>query len=91
MFARWATDDLIGFLRTLPPDPTGKAPEWEHYNLPLFDEHGELLVHIPGRDRAFYEGKRSMMERMQPGQWAALMMGEPRPREGRLFLAGAHC
>lgn len=83
MFARWGTEDLIGFIKSL------KLARWEHYKLPLLDEHGEPIPKIPGKDRAFYEAQRSEMERMHPGAWHALMMGEPRPKEGRVFLTGA--
>ena len=79
-FARWATDDLIGYIQSQ------KLPGWEHYRVPVLGEDGEPLVRIPGRDRAFYEKKRA---NMTPANWAALMMGLPRPRSGRLFLAGA--
>lgn len=82
MFARWATDDVIGWLQTL------NLPQWEHHKLPLLDEHGEPIPKIPGKDRAFYESQRDMMERMHPGVWHALMMGDPPSRDGIVFLEG---
>lgn len=75
-FARWATNDLIGYIRSR------NLPGWEHYTLPVIDEAGEPIPKIPGKDRAFYAKQRATMT---ASRWAALMMGEPRPREGRLF------
>jgi hypothetical protein len=75
-FSRWDVADLIGYIRSR------KLARWEHHTVPALDEHGEPVARIPGKDRAFYENLRADMP---ADKWAALMMGEPRPREGRLF------
>lgn len=77
-FSRWATNDLIGYIRDR------KLPGWEHYTVPAIDDDGEPVARIPGKDRAFYKKQRDSMA-AKPGTWEALMMGEPRPREGFLF------
>lgn len=71
---RWHEDDQIG--RLLKREP-GK---WEHHNLPAI-ENGKALWE-EGQPLAHLEGIR---DTMGPYGWWSLYMGQPRPRDGKLF------
>lgn len=72
---RWSELDLIGRLKKEQP---GK---WEVVNLPAIDEHGQALWE-EGQPLSLLTDKR---ERGGEYEWWSLYMGEPRPRDGKLF------
>ncbi len=74
---RWHADDLIGVLSR---DPLLKD-RFEVVRLAACEPDGTPIITLGGRDRAFYEQQRALSEY----DWHSLYMGEPRPREGRLF------
>lgn len=74
---RWATDDLIGWIEK------EAGNEWKHYTIPAVDEKtGEPLVTIGGRDKAWWAATRKSLGEET---WWSIMMGKPRPRDGKLF------
>lgn len=72
---RWFDLDLIGRLKKEQP---GK---WEVVNLPALNERGEALW-PDGQPIELLKDKR---ERGGEYDWWSLYMGEPRPRDGKLF------
>lgn len=81
-FTRWAVDDLIG---TLQKDAARMAREgvaFEFHRVPAVDDDGEPLITIGGRTKAYWRQQRALM---LEDAWWSIMMGLPRPREGKLF------
>lgn len=77
LHTRWHEDDLIGVL---------SRDGWERHVIKAIDDEGQPLWAESGRDLAFWETTR---ENAGEHAWWSLYMGEPRPREGRLF-SGVH-
>jgi predicted phage terminase large subunit-like protein len=73
---RYAADDLIGVMER------DHGDVFESYRIPAVDEAGQPVVSMGGRDAAFWAAQRKLLGEHD---WWSLMMGLPRPREGRLF------
>ena len=74
--ARWHPDDLIGRL---------VAEGWEYVNIPAINADGES--YWPEQRPIDY--LRTQERELGPREWAGLMMGDPRPRGGKVFEAQA--
>ena len=74
--ARWHEDDLIGKLSSNDIIP------WRVINLPVYKKNKQPLFLDGGWTREILEEKRLLLG---PYDWSSLYLGEPRPRESRLF------
>lgn len=79
--ARWATDDVIGFIQSEYGDI------FEHHRIPVWNDDGTLNIRMGGRDEEHWKRQRTLMGEHD---WWSLMQGLPRPREGRLFKGVVH-
>lgn len=85
---RWTTSDLIAAVDAkLRGKIEALGVDLMVVNLPCVDEAtGDPLITFGGRDRNYYAAQRLIVTEHD---WWSLYMGQPRPREGKLFR-GSH-
>lgn len=81
-FTRWDMLDIIGWLHSEADEMAKHGVVFEFYRVPAVDDDGEPIITIGGRTKEFWRQQRALMGEHD---WWSLMMGLPRPREGRLF------